>query len=228
MAWPDLASELFSFPTRLTIKVGLVCLALHLLVSLPLAYYLSGPKNWLRRALAFLVTAPLVFPPIALGFLLLTLLGRQGPLGGPLESLFGLKLVFSQAAVILAGYIAGLPLFARPLEAALRREEIKNLAQAARALGCGPVKTFLFVAVPQVGAVLGSGLSLALARALGEVGVTMMLGGNIVGRSNTMSLEIYNAVAHGEFDRAMALCFILALGGLVFYVVFEKLSPAGT
>ncbi|MDR0547970.1 MAG: ABC transporter permease subunit [Deltaproteobacteria bacterium] len=223
----DLTRELTSFPAYLTAKVGLACLGLHILVSLPLACYLSGPKNSCRRILGFVVTAPLVFPPIALGFILLTLLGQKGPLGSLLDSYFGIRLVFSQAGVILAGYIAGLPLFVRPLEAALRRTEIKNLAQAARTLGLGPVKTFLLVCAPQAGAVFASGLCLALARGLGEVGVTMMLGGNIVGRSNTLSLEIYNAVAHAEFDRAMALCFILAFGGLIFYLVFEKFTPHG-
>jgi molybdate transport system permease protein len=170
----------------------------------------------------------LVFPPIALGFILLTLLGRQGLLGVPLESIFGLRLVFSQAAVVLAAFVAGLPLLARPLEAALKREEIKELAQAARTLGCGPLKAFVTVTLPQVGPVLGSGLLLSLARATGEVGVTLMLGGNIVGRSNTLSLEIYNSVAHGEFDRAMALCLILAVCGLLFYLILEKLTPSGS
>jgi molybdate transport system permease protein len=153
-------------------------------------------------------------------------LGRHGFIGEPLEALFGVRIVFSQAGVILAAYVAGLPLFVRPVESALRRGEIKDLAQAARTLGLGPVKAFLFVSAPQVGAVLGSGLLLALARAFGEVGVTMMLGGNVVGRSNTLSLEIFNSVAHAEFGRAMALCAILAGAGLVFYVVFEKLTPS--
>jgi molybdate transport system permease protein len=160
--------------------------------------------------------------------MLLLLLGSQGPLGAPLESVFGFRLVFSQTGVILAGYLAGLPLFARPLEAALRREEIKQLSLAARTLGCGPVKTFLLVTAPQVGPVLGSGLLLALARACGEVGITMMLGGNIVGRSNTLSLEIFNSVSHGEFERAMALCLILAVCGLFFYAILEKLTPTGS
>jgi molybdate transport system permease protein len=196
-------------------------------VSLPLAFYLSGPKNWARRILAFLVTLPLVFPPIALGFILLSLLGRNGLVGAPLESWLGLRIVFSQAGVIFAGYIAGLPLFVRPLAAALRRAEIKKLTQAARTLGAGPLTTALTVTAPQVSQVLGSGLLLALARGVGEVGVTMMLGGNIVGRSNTLSLEIFNSVSHGEFDRAMALCFILAVCGLVFYLLFEKITPNG-
>jgi molybdate transport system permease protein len=160
--------------------------------------------------------------------MLLLLLGRQGPLGAPLEEALGVRLVFSQVAVILAGYLAGLPLFVRPLEAALRREEIKKLTQAARTLGCGSVKAFLVVTAPQVGPVLGSGLLLALARSCGEVGITMMLGGNIVGRSNTLSLEIFNSVSHGEFDRAMALCLILTVCGLFFYVILEKLTPSGS
>jgi molybdate transport system permease protein len=226
--WSGLAEEIFSFPAYLTLKVCLACLGLHILVGLPLAWYLSGPKSLGRRLLAFLVTLPLVFPPVALGFILLMLLGRNGPLGAPLESWFGVRLVFSQFGVILAAFIAGLPLLVRPLEASFRREEIKRLNQAARTLGCGLIRTFLLVTVPQAAPVLASGLLLALARASGEVGITMMLGGNIIGRSNTLSLEIFNSVSYGEFDRAMYLCAILAVAGLIFYLILEKVTPPGS
>jgi molybdate transport system permease protein len=218
--------ELASFPAVLTLRICAACLGLHLLVGLPLAWWLSGPRTLARRAVSFLVSLPLVFPPVALGFILLTLLGRGGPLGPLLEEWLGVRLVFSVAGLTLAAFVAGLPLMVRPLEAALRREEIRRLAQAARTLGCGPLKAFALVVVPQVGSVLASGLLLGLARASGEVGVSLMLGGNIIGRTNTLSLEIYNSVAYGDFDRAMALCLILAVFGLGLYIALEKLSPS--
>jgi molybdate transport system permease protein len=113
----------------------------------------------------------------------------------------------------------------RPLEAALRRDEIVRLAQAARTRGCGPIRNLVLVCLPQAGAALASGLLLGLARASGEVGVSLMLGGNIIGRTNTLSLEIYNSVSYGDFDRAMILCLILAVCGLGLFAALERLSP---
>jgi molybdate transport system permease protein len=223
--WSNLTDEIFSFPAYLSLKVGAVCFFLHILVSVPLAWYLRGRKNLVRRGLAFLVTVPLVFPPVALGFIILMLFGRQGVFGALLEAAFGIRVVFSQGAVIFAAFLAGLPLLVRPLEAGLRRTEIKKLEKASRTLGCGPFRTFIFVSLPQVFPTLASGLLLALARAWGEVGITLMIGGNIIGHSNTLSLEIYNSVSYGQFDRAMALCFILGAAGLIFYLILEKVTP---
>jgi molybdate transport system permease protein len=222
----SLLTELGSFPARLTLKVCLACLALHLFIGIPLAWWLSGPRTILRRAASFLVTLPLVFPPVALGFILLMALGRRSPVGLFLENSLGLRLVFSYPGLALSAFVAGLPLVVRPLEAALRRQDIAELAKAARTLGCGPLKAFLLVQLPQAGASAASGLLLGLARASGEVGISMMLGGNIIGRSNTLSLEIYNSVAYGDFDRAMILCLILAVCGLAFYVLLERLAPS--
>ena len=223
--WPSLLTELGSFSAILTLKICLACLALHVLAGIPLAWWLSGPRTAAKRIVSFFVTIPLVFPPVALGFILLTALGRRSPVGNDLEKFFGFRLVFSFPGLVLAAFIAGLPLLVRPLEAALRREDIVAQAKAARTLGCGPLKAFALVSLPQAGSSLASGLLLGLARASGEVGISLMLGGNIIGRTNTLSLEIYNSVAYGDFDRAMILCLILAACGLALYAVLERLSP---
>lgn len=223
----EIVEALRSHSVGLTVKVCAWCVVLFLLVGLPLAWYGSGRRNFFRRAVSFLVTLPLVFPPVALGFILLMLLGRNGAIGGRLEALFGDggRIVFSTTGLILAAFIAGLPLVVRPLEAAMKRVELRRLQEAARTLGCGPVKTFFLVTVPQVRMTLLSGLLLGLARASGEVGISLMLGGNIVGKTNTLSLEIFTSVSQGEFERAMALCVILAVAGLAIYIALEIISP---
>jgi molybdate transport system permease protein len=176
----------------------------------------------MSKAASFLVTLPLVFPPIALGFILLLIFGRNGPIGGPIEAITGFRLVFSKTAVTLAAFVAGLPLVVRPLQAAMERTELIRLEEAARANGCGPIRTFFLITTPQTANTLISGLLLGTARASGEVGVTMMIGGNISGRTNTLSLEIYNLVSRGEFDDAMKLCAILAVSGLILWGLLEK------
>ena len=218
---------LFSFPAALTFRVCAACAVLYTAVGFPLSYLLSRSRFAPRKIISFFITLPLIFPPIALGFMLLMLLGRNGPIGRPLESFFGLRLIFSMPGIVLAAFIAGMPLLVRPLAAAMGREEIKHMEEAARTLGCSPTRTFLLVTMPQVVNTAVSGLLLGLARASGEVGITMMLGGNISGRTNTLSLEIYNLVSRGEFDDALCLCALLAAAGVVIYAVLECISAEG-
>ncbi|WP_461208533.1 molybdate ABC transporter permease subunit [Desulfocurvus sp. DL9XJH121] len=206
-------------PLILTAKVLAASGALHLLSGLVLGYYLNGPKTLLRGFVDFLVTLPLVFPPIATGFALLLLLGRNGPLGGML----GLDMVFSFSGVVLAAYVAGLPLMVKPLQAALAGNAA-HLAEAAYVLGKSPLQTYVLVLLPTVRRNLAAGWFLALGRSLGEVGITLMLGGDILGKTNTLSLEIYNAVFSGELDRALVLSGIIAVVSLGIYLALRRLS----
>lgn len=177
--------------------------------------YLLGRwhSNW-ASAIDFVVTLPLVFPPIATGFLLLLVLGRHGLLGEALSHLTGLEIVFSFWGVALASFIAGLPLIVKTVQAAIRQETIR-LVEFAYVLGKSPWVTFFRVVLPNIRKSICVGMFLALARSLGEVGITLMLGGNIAGKTNTISLEIYNAVFTGEYDRALALVLVLGTASLV-------------
>lgn len=98
------------------------------------------------------------------------------------------------------------------------------MEEAARTLGCTRSKIFFLITVPQVSGLIISSLLLGIARSTGEVGMTMMLAGNISGKTNTLSLEIYNCVSRGEFDAAMKLCAVLAAVALLFYILLEKFS----
>lgn len=211
-----LAPELL-FPLGLTLRVCLVCLVLHALTAVPLAWWARHPDAPFRRLISFAVTLPLVFPPIALGFLLLLFFGYNGPGGWLLREGAGVRLVFSPAGVTLAAYLAGLPLVVKPVQAALAHPELARLRQAARVCGAGPVAVFFLITLPLIRHSLAAGLLLGLTRALGEVGMTLMLGGNISGRTNTLSLEIFNAVSAGEFNRAVVLCGLLACLSLLLY-----------
>ena len=145
--------------------------------------------------------------------MLLTALGRTSLVGGALEP-FGLSLIFNETAVALAGFIAGLPLVVRPLQAAFASPRLIELEEAARIHGAGRRDVFLRITLPARAAESrGGAFLLGCARVSGEVGITMMLGGNISERTNT-SLEIFNAVSRADFDAANALCLpALALCG---------------
>ena len=211
------------YPICLTIKTCLVSIVMFLLLGVPLAFWISRSEGFISKLVSFLVTLPLVFPPVALGYILLMTFGRSG-IGGVLEEHTGFRLVFSHTGVFLAAFIAGLPMLVRPLQAAMRGEMVLKLEEAARVTGCDPFRTFIFVTVPLVRSTIASGLLLGSARASGEVGITMMVGGNISGRTNTISLEIFNRVSRGEFDEAGTLCLLLAVFGLLLFVALEKLQ----
>ncbi len=207
------------FPIKLTIKVCVVSFILFFIVAPPLALYFARSKTLLSKFLEFCVTLPLVFPPIALGYILLLLLGRSGLIGSTLYDTFGFRIVFSQWGVILAAFIAGLPLVVRPMINALESGKLREVEEAALVCGAGKAKTFFIVSLPLIKNSIISGLLLGLARSSGEVGVTMMLGGNTSGKTNTLSLEIYNAVSRGDFDVATDLCVLLAVFAFILYLL---------
>lgn len=144
-------------------------------------------------------------------------------MGALLHEVFGARLVFSQTAVTLAAFIAGLPLVIRPVKEAFESKTLLDLECAARVCGATPMTTFLRVTLPTVRNAVLSAFLLGSARASGEVGITMMLGGNVSDKTNTLSLEIYNAVGRGDFDTATALCAVLAAVALVLYAALELL-----
>jgi molybdate transport system permease protein len=206
-------------PMWLTLRVLAVAGALHLAAGVLLGYYLTGGKTWLRSVVDFLVTLPLVFPPIATGFVLLLLLGRNGPVGVYITD----SLVFSFSGLVIASFVAGLPLMVKPVEAALRGGAVQ-LAEVSRVLGKTEWQTFWLVLLPNIRRSVISGWFLALGRSLGEVGITLMLGGNILGRTNTLSLEIYNSVFSGEFERALVLSCVIGFFSLAIYLVLRRMS----
>lgn len=210
-------------PALLSVKIAAATLVLHIVVGTLLGWALAQ-RSWPgRTALDAVVTIPLVFPPIALGFFLLLLLGRRSPVGQWLDTSFGFSFVFSVEGVLLASVIAGLPLVVKPIEAAIASVS-RSLGEASRTLGRNELETFLFVILPNIRGAIVAGLVLGTARSLGEVGITLMLGGNIVGKTNTISLEVYNAVFNGEYGRAAVLSALLGVVSLVVFAVLRRAS----
>jgi len=207
----------------LTLKALGIATGLFVLLGIPLGAWLGRRSSRLSQAVEFLVSLPLVFPPIATGFILLMLLGRRGPLGQVLAEGLGLEVIFSFWALVVAAFITGLPLMVKPIQAAFR-EEIQRLVELAQVLGRSRRQIFLQVVLPNIRRSVTAGLFLAILRSLGEVGVSLMLGGNIVGRTNTVSLEIYNAVFTGEYARAASLTVLLSIISLGAVLLLRRLA----
>ncbi|MFV0481676.1 MAG: molybdate ABC transporter permease subunit, partial [Campylobacteraceae bacterium] len=157
-----------------------------------------------------------------IGFFLLLLLGRNSIIGQFLAQ-FNISFIFTFEGIVLAGFIAGLPLMVKPLQSAIELfpQEIK---EASYVSGKSYTYTFLFVVLPIIKKSLMASLLIATARALGEVGVTLILGGNLIGKTDTISLAIYNAVFDGDYNLALILSGILTVTSFVFFISLHFLN----
>ncbi|RNA64562.1 ABC transporter permease subunit [Prosthecochloris sp. ZM_2] len=209
-------------PLLLSLKTALAALVSHLILGVGLGYALSLRKLPFRFLLDAIVTLPLVFPPIATGFMLLMLFGRYGLIGEHLAS-HGIDIVFSPAGVYIAAVISGLPLVVKPVQSAIENTT-GSLREAARTLGKSELNTLVCIILPNIRSVILAGLLLSVGRSFGEVGITLMLGGNITRRTETVSLAIYNAVFEGNFEKALLLSALLAIISVAVFTGMNKLN----
>lgn len=206
-------------PWLLTAEVLAWSTLLHLALGIPLGWLLARGRFPGRDLVDTLVTVPLVFPPIVTGYFLLLLIGRQGWLADVLPDTLLPDIVFQPAGLIVAAFVAGLPLMVKPVQAAFA-EIPPRLVEAAATLRATPLDRFLSVEIPLARRGIAAGAILAAGRGLGEIGISLMLGGNIIGRTETLSLAIYNHVTDGNFACANALSLLLAgLAALAFFLV---------
>lgn len=188
----------------LSVQVALLATLLNAALGIPLAYLLARRVFRGKTLIDLLVTLPLVLPPTVTGYYLIVLLGRRGWLGAPLYELTGWTVAFTWYAAVIAATVMALPLLVRTARAAIESVD-RDLEKAAYTLGRPEWRTALEVTLPLAGRGILAGLVLAFARALGEFGATLMLAGNIPGRTQTVPLAIYTAVQTGEAAGALLL-----------------------
>ncbi|HEY3594146.1 MAG TPA: molybdate ABC transporter permease subunit [Polyangiaceae bacterium] len=193
----------------LSLRVAIVSTIAILPIGVALAWGLSRARRPLQVALESVLTLPLVLPPTAVGILLLLLLGRSGPIGRVLD-LLGIELVFTWRAAALASAVMSLPLLVRSARTAFEEVDPKLLGLA-RTLGDGPFRAFWRVAVPLAWRGIFAGTLLAFCRALGEFGATILIAGNIPGRTQTLALAIFQRTQSGRDDDAMRLVAVTSI-----------------
>jgi molybdate transport system permease protein len=200
-----------------SLRMACASLVLVLPLGLALAWCLARLRWRGKMLVETAVSLPLVLPPVVTGLLLLQLFGRRGPIGSLLYEMLGLDVVFTWRAVALALAVMSLPLFVRAARAAFESVDPK-FEETARTLGAGEWRIFFTVTLPLARRGVLAGTLLAFARALGEFGATIMVAGNIPGRTTTLPVAIYQAVQMGEDARAWTLAGLSAL--LAFGAVF--------
>lgn len=199
----------FLSPLRLTLQVaGLATLA-ALALGVALAWLLARYKFPGRDLLDAVCTLPLVLPPTVLGYYLLVLVGRRGALGAWLQETFGVSLIFTWQGAVLAAAVVSFPLVFKSARAALESVD-RDLEDAARTLGAPEWGVFFRVSLPLALRGILAGAMLAFARAMGEFGATLMVAGNLPGRTQTLSLAVYSAVQAGRDDLAQALVLVVS------------------
>ncbi|MEO8502945.1 MAG: molybdate ABC transporter permease subunit [Acidobacteriota bacterium] len=191
----------------LSLRTAALAVAIILPPGLLLAWLLARRNFPGQSLLETLLALPLVMPPVATGLILLRLLGRRSAIGGWVQDVFGADIVFTWRAVVVAMAVMSLPLLVRGARHAFEAVD-PRFEQVARTLGASWPRIFAELTLPLARRGIVGGLLLAFARALGEFGATIMVAGNIPGRTTTLSLAIYGHVQLGEDDAAFRLLAI--------------------
>lgn len=209
-------------PLWLSLRVSLLATLLVAVIGIPLAWLLARRQFWGREWLNGLVSLPLVLPPTVLGYYLLVLLGQQSPIGRWLNDI-GFPLVFTWRGAVIAAAIASFPLLVSTTRAGFEGVD-QRLEGIARTLGRSDLDIFWRVTLPLAWPSLLAGAALTFARALGDFGATLMVAGNIPGRTQTASIYIYDLLQANRRGEAGMMALIVTVLALVLFVISQSLS----
>jgi molybdate transport system permease protein len=211
-------------PFTLSLQIAALATALIVTVGLPLALLLARTQFPGKSLMSGLLVVPLVLPPTVLGYCLLQILGRRSPIGAWLEHALGITFVFHWSGAVIASAVAAFPLFLLPARGAFESIDA-GLEDVARLLGRREVSVFCSVTFPLAWRGIAAGVVLAFARALGDFGATLMVAGNIPGRTQTAALAIYDAVQINDMARAGGLTLLISCVSIAALVTVERTLP---
>ena len=181
----------------LTLQIALVATVINFPLALVVSWVMVRKEVRGRFVLDLLIMLPLAVPPVAIGYLLLILLGREGPIGSVLNSLLGIDLVFTWIAAALASAVVSFPLMTRAIMVAIGDVD-PRLELSARSLGAGPLRAILTVTIPLAYRGILAGVLLSFVRALSEFGATIVVAGNMQGQSRTLSVAMFSSIQTGK------------------------------
>lgn len=208
----------------LSLKVAGWATVIDLVLGIAVGYALARLRFTGRNLLDTLLTLPMVMPPTVLGYYLLVMLGRRSWLGEWLHTHWGISLIFTWQGAVIAAAIVAFPLVFKPARAAFEAVD-GQLEQAARVLGVTEMGIFFRVTLPLAWRGILAGVLLAFARALGEFGATLMVAGSIPGKTQTLSIAVYEAVQAGQDDVANTLVLITSVVCIAVLLTAGRLAP---
>lgn len=211
------------FPLWLSLRVATLATVIAATTGIAVAYVLAKGKFRGRGLLEAIVTVPIVLPPTVLGYYLLTTFGVNSPIGQAWEQIFGAPLVFTPTAAVLAASISALPFVVRTGRAAIEDVD-PRLEAAMRVAGYSEWRVAVLVTLPVAQRGLIAGVALGFARALGDFGATVMVAGNIPGRTQTLPIAVYDSVQAGDYSAARIGSLILAAIAILVLLTVTTLS----
>lgn len=188
----------------LTLQIALVATIIDVPFAVGLSWLIIKKRVPGSFVLDIFMSLPLAVPPVVVGYLLLMLLGRNGPLGGIIQNVFGADVIFTWVAAAIAAAIVSFPLMARTIMVSMRGVD-PVLERSARSLGAGPWRVLFTITVPLAYRGILAGILLGFVRAMSEFGATIVVAGNIPGRTQTLPLAIFSRVQLGDDDMALRL-----------------------
>ena len=206
----------------LTLEVALCATLLSMVFGVLGGFAIARGRVPARRLVEAVLTLPMVLPPTVLGYYLIVLLGRRSAFGGWLSSTFGIQLIFTWQGAVVAAAVVGFPLVFTSARAAFESIDA-NVEKAARVLGASEAKVFIQVTLPLAMRGIAAGTMLAFARGMGEFGATLMIAGNIPGKTQTLSLAVYDAVQSGNDALANVLVIVISVLCIVVLVAASHL-----
>ena len=209
----------------LTLKVAGWATAINLVLGVGVGFLMARCRFPGRDLLDAVLTLPMVMPPTVLGYYLLVVIGSQGVVGAWLLQHFGIRLIFTWQAAVIAATIVAFPLVFKAARAAFESVD-PQLEDAARTLGVSEAAVFFRVSLPLAWRGILAGLLLSFARALGEFGATLMVAGNLPGKTQTAALAIYDAVAAGRDSEALMLSGVMSVVAALLLYSVNRLTAA--
>ncbi|HEY8805313.1 MAG TPA: molybdate ABC transporter permease subunit [Clostridium sp.] len=209
-------------PLWISIKTSITATFIVFFIGIAVAWFMASYKGKARGVLDGILTLPMVLPPTVVGFILLLIIGKNFPIGKLLSG-FGINLIFTWFATVIAATVVAFPLMYRTCVGAFSQIDV-NVINAARTLGVSEWKIFWKVAVPLAWPGIAAGTVLAFARALGEFGATIMVAGSIPGETQTIPIAIYFAVVAGETGNAIKWVVLIFIISLTVMVASDKWS----
>ena len=212
-------------PLFLTLKVALLATLLAGAAGIGLGWWMSRRRFAGQDLVDAVLLLPMVLPPTVIGYYLIVLIGRHGVFGQYLERWFGIHLIFTWQGAVIAAAAVSLPLVYKAARAAFEEVD-QRFANAARTLGAGELEVFWRIALPLATRGVASGLMLAFARAMGEFGATLMVAGNLPGKTQTLSIAVYEAVQAGNDTLALELTAVISVVCIAVLVISGRLLQA--
>lgn len=215
--------ESLLFSIKLSLQVSIIATFFVAIFGCIIGYILATKIFYGKILIETIITLPIVLPPTVLGYYLIIIFGKYGIIGSLIFKLTGFDILFSRVACILAAFTTSLPLMIKTTESAIKSID-KKMIETSYILGYSEIETIIKIIFPLAKKGIIAGIILSFSRAIGEFGATLMLAGNIPGKTNTIPITIYSLITEGDNYNANFLALVLTLFSIIFLYLTNKLT----